>query len=254
MELGFDLVVILFCVACLAGFVDTIAGGGGLITLPALLLSGLPIINALSTNKLQSSAGTFTASCVMILKKQVILKEIYPYLIMAFLGSIGGTLFVKVSDVSQLKALIPIVIFCIGVYFLCMPQIGLVVKKARVSARLYKICVVPLIGMYDGMIGPGTGSFFTLTNIMLQGRQIIQATAQAKLMNFATNIASLCVFILAGDVVWLIGGIMVIGQFIGAFFGAKMILSHGTKIVRPMIVIMCFAMLAKYGFDELYTF
>lgn len=252
MELGLDLMLLLCLVAILAGFLDTLAGGGGLITLPALLISGLPVIQALSTNKLQSSAGTFTASCMMILKGQVKIREIYPYFIAAFIGSVIGTLCVKLIDAEQLKIIIPFVVSGIGLYFLFVPQIGQEQKQPVLSPRAYQLSAVPLIGAYDGMFGPGTGSFFALSNILLQGQKLIQATARAKILNFATNSASLCVFAYAGDVVWVLGSIMIIGQFIGAYLGARMVLSHGMTMVRPMIVLMCFVMMIKYLYDMFY--
>ncbi|TYK66129.1 TSUP family transporter [Colwellia echini] len=245
-NLTLEIVLFLFAVAIVAGFLDTLAGGGGLLTLPALMISGIPPLLALGTNKLQACMGTATASFMMLRKKRVTFQQVKFLMLSAFIGSSIGTLFIQIIDVELLTLVIPIVISCIGLYFLFAPTIEEGDRPAKISSRAYKTIVVPLIGFYDGLFGPGTGSFFTLAGRALQGQQFLDATARAKTLNFATNIASLIVFLFAGKVFWLVGFTMMFGQFIGAWLGSHCLFKIPVKYLRYLVVIMCFSMLAKY--------
>ncbi|MDO5680714.1 MAG: TSUP family transporter [Pelistega sp.] len=245
-EIAWQLLLLFFAVAALAGFVDSIAGGGGLITIPVLLLAQIPPISALATNKVQGVAGSFTASLTMLRRRIITVKEIWRAAIMSFIGAAIGTLCVQLLDVAVLDIVIPIVLLLIGFYFLLTPSIGQLEQKPRMSAKAYNLTVVPGIGFYDGLFGPGTGSFFSLANIALRGKQIIKATAGAKVMNFASNIASVTVFVFSGKIIWIIGLVMIAGQVLGAYLGSLMVISHGAKLVRPLVVVVCFLMVARY--------
>lgn len=247
---GWEMLWLFFAAAALAGFIDSIAGGGGLIGIPVLLLSGLPPINALATNKVQGMAGSFTASITMIKKGVVDFKKIWFAALMSFMGATLGTICVHYIDVSVLDILVPIVLIMIGLYFLLVPNIGDVEKKPRMEEKLFNTSVVPGIGFYDGIFGPGTGSFFSLSNIALRGQQIITATGNAKVFNFASNIAAVVVFIVSGKVVWLVGGVMIAGQILGAYLGSLMVIKNGSKLIRPLVVIMCFLMVARYLYGK----
>ena len=100
------------------------------------------------------------------------------------------------------------------------------------------------------MFGPGTGSFFSLSNIALRGQQIITATGNAKVFNFASNIAAVVVFMIGGKVVWLVGGVMIVGQILGAYLGSLMVIKKGSKLIRPLVVIMCFLMVVRYLYGK----
>lgn len=245
MELSFQIIALLFTTALVAGFVDAMAGGGGLITIPALLLTGINPIAALATNKLQACFGSFSASLTMIKKGLVDPKVMKLALVMAFIGSAVGTIFVQLSPPDFLRKLLPFVIGAVGLYTLFSPNLGVLESAPKIKQNSYECTVVPLIGFYDGYFGPGTGTFYSLSQVVLRGRDLIAATARAKLLNFATNIASLIFFILGGQVVWLIGGVMIIGQVIGAYLGSHMVVKGGAKFIRPVIVLMCFAMVIK---------
>ncbi len=244
------MLLLFFAGACLTGFIDSIAGGGGLIGIPVLLLSGLPPINALATNKVQGMAGSFTASMTMIKKGVVDFKKIWFAALMSFIGATLGTICVHYIDVSVLDILVPIVLIMIGLYFLLVPNIGDVEKKPRMQEKVFNTTVVPGIGFYDGIFGPGTGSFFSLSNIALRGQQIITATGNAKVFNFASNIAAVVVFVVSGKVVWLVGGVMIIGQILGAYLGSLMVIKNGSKLIRPLVVVMCFLMVARYLYGK----
>ncbi len=249
MELTFQVITMLFFVALIAGFVDAMAGGGGLLTIPALLLSGMNPVAALATNKLQASAGSLSASITMIKKKLIHPKMMKTALIMAFVGSAIGTVLVQLSPPDFLRQALPFVIGAVGIYTLFSPNLGKLATSPKISQKAYERTFAPLIGFYDGYFGPGTGTFFSLSQVVLRGRDLVQATARAKLLNFATNIASLVFFILGGQVVWLVGVVMMLGQIIGAYLGSHMVVKGGAKFIRPVIVLVCFAMVIKLMFD-----
>lgn len=244
-----ELLLILFIVAVVAGLLDTLAGGGGLIALPALILSGVGPLAALGTNKLQGSMGTATATFMMIKNKRVKWCEVKELMLFAFIGATIGSVAIQFINAAILNYVIPIVISFIGIYFLISPTSSEEYSKPKTSKRNYTNIVIPTIGCYDGFFGPGTGSFFALAGISLRGYGIIHSTAIAKTLNFSTNIASLIIFLIAGKIVWTIGLVMMIGQAIGASLGSHCLFSINPKYLRVLVVIMCFGMLIKYGHD-----
>lgn len=245
MELTLQLLVLLFAVAMIAGFVDAIAGGGGLLTIPALLLSGMSPVQALATNKLQSSAGSLSASITMIKKGLVNPRTLKLALATAFIGSAIGTILVQLSAPEMLRKVLPFLIGAVGLYTLLSPKLGQLPSTPKISQRTYDRYVSPVLGFYDGYFGPAVGTFFSLSHVVLIGYQLVQATARAKLLNFATNLASVIFFVLGGQVVWAVGLTMACGQALGAYLGSHMVVKGGAKFVRPIIVLMCFAMLIK---------
>lgn len=245
MELTTQLISILFFVALMAGFIDAMAGGGGLLTIPALLLTGMNPVAVLATNKLQACAGSFSASVTMIKKGLIHPKMMKIALLFAFVGSGIGTILVQLSPPEFLQKALPFVIGAVGIYTLFSPNLGKLETTPKMSQKLYERTIAPLIGLYDGYFGPGTGTFFSLSQVLLRGRDLVQATARAKLLNFATNIASLIFFILGGQVVWVVGLVMMAGQLVGAYLGSHMVVKGGAKFIRPVIVVVCFCMVAK---------
>lgn len=252
MELaGFSIEVLtfLFFAAAVAGFLDTLAGGGGLIALPALIISGIPPLFALGTNKLQGTIGTATATIMMLRKRAVRWHDVKYLMLAAFIGSTLGTIAVQFLNTELLNFVIPAVLLCIAVYFLISPQVTNPDHEAKVSANNYRRLVVPVIGWYDGMFGPGTGSFFALAGVSFRGQNLINSTAIAKTLNFSTNIASLFVFLIAGKVIWFVGLVMMSGQFIGAWAGSLCLLKIDPKYLRLVVVLMCVGMLCKYVYS-----
>jgi len=241
-----EMIAFLFVIAILAGLIDTLAGGGGLIVLPALIISGMSPIAALATNKLQGTMGTATATLIMFKNKKVSWQQVRWSMLAAFIGSAVGTVIVQFMDPDVLSFVIPIVLLAIGVYFLVSPS-SVAAKEEKLELKKYQRRVVPFIGAYDGMFGPGTGSFFALAGVSFRGLNLILATAEAKPLNFATNIASLIVFVMAGHVVWAIGALMMIGQVIGAWLGARCLFAIKAQYIRAIVVFMCFSMLVKYA-------
>ncbi|TGG95682.1 hypothetical protein E4656_04530 [Natronospirillum operosum] len=240
-----ELLAMLFVAAIVAGFVDTLAGGGGLITLPALLLAQVPPVAALATNKLQASFGTLTASWRMVGSRMVRWRDVRGLFWAAVIGSAIGTLLVQRVDPSILDILIPVVLIGMALYYLLAPDTT-EASQPRIGEPTYRNTVAPAIGFYDGFFGPGTGSLFAFTRNTLRGDSLLDSTARAKIMNFGSNVVSLLLFALGGHMVWLAGGVMILGQLIGATLGSQMIVRGRVQWIRPLIVIVCVAMAIRY--------
>lgn len=252
MELTYQLLAILFAVALIAGFIDSIAGGGGLLTVPALLAVGIPPANALATNKLQSCGGSFSASLYFVRQRMVNLKEIKLSIGLAFVGSLLGSYLILKINADYLRLLLPILTISVGLYFLLCPKIGEQDRNRRLSEQQFAILVAMIIGFYDGFFGPGAGSFYALGYVTLAGFNLTKATAHTKVLNFTSNLAGLLFFIISGKVFWIIGLVMLVGQFIGARLGAKMVISKGKKLIRPMLIIVSCVMSIKLISDNFF--
>ena len=244
-----ELLSFLFFIAMLAGLIDTLAGGGGLIALPALILAGIPPLSALGTNKLQGCMGTATATYLMFRNRRINYQECKPLMVSAFIGAVVGAIAVQFINTEVLSFVIPMVLLLIVVYFITSPLMKKQNNRSHLSDSNYKNIVVPSVGVYDGMFGPGTGSFFALAGVSCKGHDLITSTAIAKPLNFATNIAGLIVFLAAGHVVWVIGLIMMLGQSIGAHFGAHFLFKIKPSYLRLVVVIMSTSMLIKYSYS-----
>ena len=244
--LSTETMALLALLALFAGFIDSVAGGGGLLTIPGLLLAQLPPVNALATNKLQASSGTLSAALIMILKRKIDLPSMKIPIATCFLGSVIGTICLQFSPPSAINIIVPVMISVVCIYFLVAPNPGKTEKKPRVTRTSWRFFYIPLLGFYDGYLGPGAGMFYTLAQTFLRGREIIAATANAKLLNFVSNIASLAIFIAGGKVVWFLGFLMMFGQIVGGYLGAHVAISCGVKFIRPAIVAVCLIMLANY--------
>lgn len=243
MDITWQVLVLLGLVALLAGCLDTLAGGGGLITVPALMLAGVPPLQALATNKLQAPAGTGMATYQVIRRHGVRWADVRWPMLWAFVGSIAGTIAILFVSTDALTIVIPVVLALMAAYFLFVPRSHEPPSRPRVGERAYRAGVVPAIGVYDGAFGPGTGSLYALSGVALRALPLRRSTAVAKTLNFATNIASLIVFVIAGKVVWLVGGVMIVGQLIGAYVGSHILLRVHPMVLRVLIVVVSLTML-----------
>lgn len=243
---GPELLLLLFGVALVAGCLDTLVGGGGLIVLPALVLAGIPPLHALGTNKLQGTVGTATASFMMLKHGKVRWAEVRPLMLIAFAGAALGSGLVQIVDTAFLRFMIPLVLILVAAYFLLSGTLFKQLQPTCIDAKLYRSTVVPGIGFYDGMFGPGTGSFFALAGVALQARPLLDATAVAKTLNFSTNFASLLVFVVVGNFVWQAALAMMLGQAMGAWAGSHILFRINPLYLRVLIVLMCLAMLVRY--------
>ncbi|AWS52075.1 MULTISPECIES: TSUP family transporter [Providencia] len=245
-----EVYALLFFVALFAGFIDSIAGGGGLLTIPALLSVGITPVEALATNKLQAVGGSFSSTLYFVRRKAIDLREqLFPF-IMTMIGAMLGAIVIQMIDTAFLKQLLPILVICVGLYFLLTPSIGVQDRQQRISMPFFGVAIGMTLGFYDGAFGPGTGSFLALGYVLLLGYNLAKATAHAKLLNFASNFGSLVFFIIGGHVLWALGFVMLIGQMVGARLGARLVLTKGQKLIRPMIVVISLLMSIKLLHDS----
>ncbi|WP_233546014.1 TSUP family transporter [Salinibius halmophilus] len=239
MEVTLVLLLILFCVAVLAGWIDTLAGGGGLIVLPVLLFVGMPPLAALATNKSQGCVGTFTATFSLFRQGYLRDRSLIKLVLYAAMGAALGTLLIQHINTDFLNWAIPALLISVAIYF----AFGNLTPKAK--KRRFGDASVAAVGFYDGAVGPGTGSFFAASGVAWRARSLVNATIEAKLFNFTTNIASLVLFAAGGQVVWSIGLTMMLGQAIGAWFASHNIVTLGSKIIRPLVILMCLLLSAQ---------
>lgn len=232
----------------LAGFVDAIAGGGGMIALPALLAAGIPPVMALGTNKLQSVIGTAAAATTYWRKGFVSLKTLAVAIACTFAAAFVGAFVVKQINTSVLQTAVPIALVGIALYFLFAPRLTDEDKHARLRFALFVPVMGGVIGFYDGIFGPGTGSFFTIGFVALFGLGVTRASGHTKVLNLASNLGALALFIPSGDVVWIAAGAMAVGQLIGGYLGALTGIRFGAKLIRPLVVIISLILAGKLLF------
>ncbi len=240
-----DLALPLFLVATLAGLVDAIAGGGGLITVPALLWTGLDPVSTLATNKAQGVFGTASATLHFARQGAIDLRRAWPAVACTFVGAAAGALSVQVLGGETLARIVPLLLMAFALYFLFSPRVSDLDSHRRMGDLAFALLVGTGVGFYDGFFGPGTGTFFAIGYVALVGYNLRRATAHTKLLNFASNLAALLFFIGGGHVVWTLALPMAAGQFLGAWLGAHLVLRHGTSLIRPVLVIAALAVSLK---------
>ena len=244
MSISIELLCLLAAIACLAGFIDTLAGGGGLLTLPAMLMAGLPPINAIATNKLQAVFGTATASFYLFKAKKIPLFNIKLLMLIAACSAGIGALLIQFVDTEVLAIVVPVALIVTLLYFLINPNFTK--KQQGELSPWFAGFFVPLVGLYDGMLGPGTGSFFAASRQALSNCHLAVATATAKPLNFATNVAALIIFLFSGQLIWTVGLSMMVGQLVGARLGAAVLFKVPQTLLRWLIISMCSGMLLHY--------
>ena len=235
---------VLTAVAVLTGFIDSIAGGGGLIMMPALLFAGVPPINALATNKLQSMFGTATACLNYARKGLVDWRSNWLSVVLIFVAASAGVIVVQSVDTKALALVIPLLLMAVALYVLVSPRMNDEDAHHRVSARAYSP-IGAAIGFYDGFFGPGTGSFFTATLVALRGLGLTRATALTKLFNLTSNIAAVLLFAIGGHMFWLLGMCMAGGAMLGGWIGSHTAMRFGASVIRPLLVTLSLALTAR---------
>ncbi len=225
----------------LAGLVDAIGGGGGLISLPAYLLAGVPVHQAIATNKLSSACGTALTTVRFIIEGLVNWKIALPTIVCAMLGSsLGANLSIRVPESTM--ELVLLVVLPVVAFVVLNPKIFhdnaeceiLLDKKLWITAVTSSF----LVGMYDGFYGPGTGTFLIIAFTVFAKLDIRTANAQAKVINLTTNITSLTIFLLNGQAVILLGLAAAVCNMAGNYIGANLALTRGSKITRPVILLV----------------
>jgi hypothetical protein len=242
------ILVALVGVGMFAGFVDAIAGGGGLIAIPALLSVGLPPVAAFATTKVQSATGTVIAAATYWRGGFIELRALWPTMLLAFIGSFAGAFAVKQIDTGILRQLVPVALILIAAYFMFAPRLTDADSHARLRFALFAPVMGATIGFYDGLFGPGTGSFLTMGFVALFGFGVTRAAGNTKMVNLMSNLGSLATFIPAGDVLWTAALAMAAGQVVGGYIGARTGIRFGAKLIRPLVVVISVALALRLLF------
>jgi len=235
-------------VAFVAGFISSIAGAGGLITLPLLLWVGLPPINALATNKVQSALGTLSSTLNFFRKGHLDLRDMRWPIGLALIGAVCGTLLVQRVGNEILVNLIPVLLITIALYFLFAPQAPDDARSARLSPLRFSLFAALPMGFYGGFFGPGMGSIFPFLFVWLCAYDLRKATAHTKVMVLTINSSSALLFILHGDVLWELALYMSAAQIVGAYIGSNMVIHRGAAVVQPLLVVVTLILAVKLLF------
>jgi uncharacterized protein len=233
-----------------AGLVDSIAGGGGLITLPVLLSLGFSPHDALGTNKFQASFGSFTASYYYVKKGGVKLKETIAGIIFTLIGASLGVIAVEQVSGKALNYIIPFLLIGIIIYTFTKKNVGEIDTHARFSPFVFYLVFGLLFGFYDGFFGPGVGSFWAIAFIAGLGYSFPKATGYTKVMNFTSNVVSLFIFLISGNIFFAAGIIMAGGQILGAKIGSGLVIKKGAKFIRPIFITVVILTTLKLLYDR----
>lgn len=242
---------LLFLTGLAAGFVDSIAGGGGLITIPVLLSVGMPPPLALGTNKLQATFGSGSAAWHYGRAGLIDFNACKTGVLCTLIGATGGTLLVSQLPPDLLKQTIPWLLIAIALYFIFQPKLGDADRTPRLSAGVFHLIFGLGIGFYDGFLGPGTGTFWAMAYLLGLGFNLTRATAYTKVMNFTSNVASLAVFLIGGHCHFGAGLCMGLGQLLGARLGSKAVIRSGAKFIRPVFIAVVLAITARLLWQNL---
>jgi uncharacterized membrane protein YfcA len=235
-EVATHVALLLICAAFLAGFIDSIAGGGGLITVPALLLAGASPIETLATNKLQGTFGAATAVVAYGRAGHVRPRDQLGMAAVSAAAGAAGALVAHAVPADLLRVIMPVVLVGVALFFAFKPGLTDAARAERIKPAVFTFTAVPVIAAYDGFFGPGTGSFFMLAFVMLAGFGVLKATAHTKMLNFASNLGSLAVFVTTGATWWVMGFAMAAAQILGAALGARLAMRIGARLIKPLLV------------------
>jgi len=245
LSLSLNMFLLLIVVAFTAGFIDAIAGGGGLLTIPALLTAGLPPHLVLGTNKLCATFGSATASYTFYSRKLFQPRQWRFALIATAIGAAAGAFLAQQMSAQWLNQMLPVVVFLCGLYMLFYKAPKQQHSETSQVGRKRQWPQGLSLGFYDGIAGPGTGAFWTVSTLLLYPLDLLRSTGVARTMNFVSNAMALSVFIIAGQVAWMLGISMGIALMIGAAIGARIAISGGHKLIRPIFIIMVLALTVR---------
>ncbi|QKE75774.1 TSUP family transporter [Arthrobacter citreus] len=250
MHLDSSLLIILIVFGFLASFIDSVVGGGGLITLPTLLFTGLNPAVAVATNKLASTIGSLTSTFMFYRSGKLDLKSVIKFFPLTYIGSLLGAYTVHLLNPELLKPLMLIMLAVVAIFTIFKKDWGSLSSPKKLPTYQFIIFLVTIfaIGFYDGFIGPGTGSFL-IFSFLLIGFDFLKAAGNAKFLNFCSNIAGLMMFMFLGQVNYTYGIIMGIAQIAGAICGSKFAIKKGSGYVRTLFISVTCLLLAKNVYD-----
>jgi len=239
-------------VAFAAGWVDAVVGGGGLLQLPALLLvPGITPLHALATNKFASIFGTATSSVTYYRRIHPDLRTALPMAGFALAGSFCGASVAALLPVAVFKPIIVIALLAVAAHTATRPALG-ARTRLRFSARRHHgsaALIGVAIGFYDGMLGPGTGTFLVISLVSVLGYSFLEASAKAKIVNLATNLGALILFVPHGAVLWGLGAVLAAANMAGGYLGSRTAIARGVGFVRLAFLVVVGALIIRLGFD-----
>ncbi len=236
---------LLFATGLVAGLIDSMAGGGGLITIPVLIGIGMPPQIALGTNKLQGTFGSGSAMLHFARAGTVNLRDCVAGVVWTALGAALGSMAVKTLDPAFLRQAIPVLLITISLALLFLPTLGMADVRERMGQKPFFLLFGLLIGFYDGFFGPATGTFWAMAFVLFLGFNLTRATAYTKVMNFTSNLVALMFFLANGFVSLPEGIVMGLGQFAGARIGSRLVISRGSSFIRPLFIAVVIIVSAK---------
>ncbi|MFF5995410.1 TSUP family transporter [Lysinibacillus sp. KU-BSD001] len=254
MEIDIFSILALFFFGFTGAFINSIVGGGGLITLPALLFVGLPPATAIATNKLAASMGNFTSMITFLRAGKIDVKMLGPIVPFVFVGSLLGAFTVHQVSPDILQPLVLILLIAVLAYTFVKKDFGNVETSGKATGKKKWLSLILLIGLgfYDGFFGPGTGSFMIFI-LLFMGFNFIEASGSSKLLNFTSNLAALLMFLLLGAVNFTYGLIMGFAMILGAYTGSKIALSKGTGFIRVLFIVVTIILILKNGYDYFFV-
>ena len=237
--------------AATAGFVDAVVGGGGLVQLPALLLGipGASPVQVLATNKVASACGTAVSSATYYRRIRPDPRTFLPLMALALVGAFTGALAASRIPREAFEPIVLVALVVVGAYVLLRPELG-EGTDLRFDGHRHLVAAMAVgfaIGLYDGVLGPGTGSFFVFALVGLLGYDFLQASAKARLANLATNIGALLLFIPSGAVLWDVGLLMGACNLVGGYVGARTAVARGARFVRVFFIVVVSAFIVRIG-------
>ncbi len=246
---SYEVLAALLAAAFAAGFVDSIAGGGGLITVPALILAGAPPVTALATNKVQGSFGAATAAWTYARGGHVNPRKQLGAAAIAFGAAVCGALLASHLPTQFIRMGLPVLLIGIALFFAFKPGLDDIDRHQRMTPLMFTASMVPLIGGYDGLVGPGAGAFYMIAFVALAGYGVLKATAHTKFLNFASNVGGLVAFAFVATPWWGVGLLMGLSQMAGARLGSRMAIRVGARVIKPVLVISSTALALKLIWD-----
>lgn len=253
-QLGLVTVAALVLAAFVAGWVDAVVGGGGLIQLPALLIGlpdSTPPASILGTNKISSVWGTLTSSVMYAVKIRPDWRSIVPLVAGASAGSALGANVARFLPKEVFTPIVLVALVAVGVYTWRRPELGLITERKHTGRKHYLLTLAIGLGVgaYDGILGPGTGSFFVILLVGVLGWGFLDASAQAKIANLVTNLSAIAVFAAHGMILWQLGLAMGAANMLGGFLGARTAISKGNSFVRKVFLVVVALLIVRLAYD-----
>lgn len=244
-----ETVLALAAVSFVAAIVDAVAGGGGLLNVPALMLAGLEPVSAVATNKLQGTFGVLSSTRTYARAGLIDLKAMRVPFLGSALGAALGAIAAQVVPSGALRTIVPFILIALALFIALSPKLTDAESRARLGLVAFAMAVASVIGFYDGFFGPGGGTFFFISLVVLLGQGVTRAAANAKLLNLASNAGALGLFAFSGHLYWALGLVLGLAAWMGARIGARAALRQGAGLIKPLVIIVSMLMALRLMLD-----